>query len=105
MDQIDNDTHDVNQSTVETSTKSQVPLLLIKAFKTIEERAYASFEDLYDVYRLSSDTNKIDEVIESLNLAHKSNMIKLYLRLHHVSYKNRGFRIWVLGGRDSLLLY
>jgi len=44
-------------------SKSQVPLLLVKAFKIIEERALSSFEDLYDVYRLSSDTNKIDEVI------------------------------------------
>ena len=44
------------------SASSQVPLLLVKAFRTIEERAYVSFEDLYDVYRLSSDTSKIDEV-------------------------------------------
>ena len=41
---------------------SQLPLLLVKAFSTIEERAYINFEDLYDVYRLSSDTTKIDEV-------------------------------------------
>ena len=44
------------------SSESGVPLLLVKAFCAIEKRAYVNFEDLYDVYRLSSDTNKIDEV-------------------------------------------
>ena len=55
--------NDKNSREIPLESKSQVPLLLVKAFKIIEERSLSSFEDLYDVYRLSSDTNKIDEVI------------------------------------------
>ena len=40
---------------------------MIKAFKTIEDRAYINLEDLYDVYRLSADTSKIDEIKKQLN--------------------------------------
>ena len=49
------------------SNESNVPFLLIKAFKTIEERAYTNQEDLYDVYRLSADTSKIDQIKQQLN--------------------------------------
>jgi hypothetical protein len=49
------------------SDNDGVPLLLVKAFKAIENRASLSGEDLYDVYRLSSDTNKIDKVKQQLN--------------------------------------
>ena len=37
-------------------------LLLVKAFRHIEERAGQSGEDLYDAYRLSADTAKIDKI-------------------------------------------
>lgn len=42
------------------------PLILTKCFREIEERAAATNEDLYDVYRLSADTSKIDEVKQSI---------------------------------------
>ncbi len=44
-----------------------VPLLLVKAFRHIEERASQSGEDLYDAYRLSADTAKIDQIKQQLN--------------------------------------
>jgi hypothetical protein len=44
-----------------------VPLLLVKAFANIEERALLTHDDLYDVYRLSADTSKIDEIKQQIN--------------------------------------
>ena len=44
-----------------------VPMLLVKAFRHIEERAGQSGEDLYDAYRLSADTAKIDQIKQQLN--------------------------------------
>lgn len=43
------------------------PLILTKCFREIEDRALATNEDLYDVYRLSADTSKIDEIKQTLN--------------------------------------
>ena len=48
-------------------TEKQVPLLLVKAFKHIEERALSTGEDLYDAYRLSAETAKIDQIKQQLN--------------------------------------
>jgi len=42
-------------------------MLLVKAFRHIEERAGQSGEDLYDAYRLSADTAKIDQIKQQLN--------------------------------------
>jgi hypothetical protein len=53
-----------------TSTQQQqqfVPDLLVKAFKYIEEKSLITGEDLYDAYRLSSDTTKIEPIKQQLN--------------------------------------
>ena len=44
-----------------------VPPILVKSFSHIENRAYVNGDDLYDVYRLSSDTTKIMEIKAQLN--------------------------------------
>jgi hypothetical protein len=55
-----------NQSA--TSTENlQVPWLLVKLLRHIESRALATNEDLYDVYRLSSDTARLDQVRQLIN--------------------------------------
>lgn len=46
---------------------NSIPPILTKCFREIEERALATSEDLYDVYRLSADTSKIDEIKQTLN--------------------------------------
>ena len=43
------------------------PALLQKAFENIEKRALESNEDLYDAYRLSAETYKIDKFKQKLN--------------------------------------
>lgn len=43
------------------------PALLQKAFEDIEKRGLEKKEDLYDVYRLSADTRKIDKFKQQLN--------------------------------------
>ena len=48
------------------SNQIQTPLILTKCFREIEERALATGEDLYDVYRLSADTSKIEEIKQTL---------------------------------------
>jgi hypothetical protein len=45
----------------------QVSLFLVKALRHIESKALASNEDLYDVYRLSSDTARLDHVRQMIN--------------------------------------
>ncbi|RNA43297.1 phosphatidylinositol 3-kinase regulatory subunit alpha [Brachionus plicatilis] len=45
----------------------QAPLFLARLFKNIEERALQNSEDLYDVYRLSADSAKIDKIKEFIN--------------------------------------
>lgn len=42
-------------------------MLLAKAFTHIEDRASLTGEDLYDAYRLSADTAKIDQIKQQLN--------------------------------------
>lgn len=49
------------------NANDNVPQLLVKAFASIESRALLSNEDLYDVYRLSADTSKIDEIKQQIN--------------------------------------
>lgn len=49
------------------SDSNQVPLILTKSFKYIEDRALITNEDLYDAYRLSSDTTKIEPIKQQLN--------------------------------------
>ena len=46
---------------------SSAPMLLVKAFTHIEETAARTSEDLYDAYRLSADTAKIDQIKQQLN--------------------------------------
>lgn len=46
---------------------SAAPMLLVKAFTHIEETAAKTGEDLYDAYRLSADTAKIDQIKQQLN--------------------------------------
>lgn len=46
---------------------SFVPDLLVKAFKCIEEKALTTGEDLYDAYRLSADSTKIEPIKQQIN--------------------------------------
>lgn len=45
----------------------QMPLILEKCFKNIEERALINNEDLYDVYRLTADSTKIDLIKQQID--------------------------------------
>lgn len=53
--------------TVYHDSSIQVPAFLTRLFKNIEERAAQNSEDLYDVYRLSADSGKIDKLKEFIN--------------------------------------
>lgn len=47
--------------------ESHVPKFLIKLCTHIEQRAYTNNDDLYDAYRLSSDTNTLEPIVTSIN--------------------------------------
>ena len=49
------------------SENAEAPLILIKSFTEIETRSLETNEDLFDIYRLSSDTVKIERFKQQLN--------------------------------------
>ncbi|CAF0924191.1 unnamed protein product [Brachionus calyciflorus] len=49
------------------NTERDAPDILIKLFKNIEDRALQNNEDLYDVYRLSADSIKVEKIKDFIN--------------------------------------
>ena len=54
-------------ATNQTSTALFVPLFLVKTLRHIEITAQATGDDLYDVYRLSSDTVELEPIRQQIN--------------------------------------